>query len=94
MRRAVGSSWRPRTALRNQYFAQSSNQIGVASTNDFIHGPLHTALRKQLHDGLGVAGNETGFTFADLPEHPAVRYRDPALGPVDAAVDRGGQWPG
>src|SRR5437763_9138618 len=26
-----------RTALRNQYFAQSSNQIGVASTNDFIH---------------------------------------------------------
>jgi hypothetical protein len=77
-----------RTALRNQYFAQSSNQIGVTSTNDFIHGPLHTALRKQLHDGLKVAGNETGFTFADLPEHPAVRYRDPALGPVDAAVLR------
>ena len=35
-----------------------------------------------------MAGNETGFTFADLPEHPAIRYRDPALGPVDAAVLR------
>lgn len=74
--------------LRNKYFAQSSNQIGVASTNDFIHGPLHTALRKQLHDGLKTPGNETGFTFADLPEHPAIRYRDPALPPVDAAVLR------
>ncbi|HYY95539.1 MAG TPA: family 16 glycoside hydrolase, partial [Pyrinomonadaceae bacterium] len=74
--------------LRNKYFAQSSNQIGVASTNDFIHGPLHTALRKQLHDGLKTPGNETGFTFTDLPEHPAIRYRDPALPPVDAAVLR------
>jgi Domain of Unknown Function (DUF1080)/GMC oxidoreductase len=77
-----------KTDLRNKYFAQSSNQIGVASTNDFIHGPLHTALRKQLHDGLKTPGNETGFTFTDLPEHPAIRYRDPALPPVDAAVLR------
>ena len=46
-------------------------------TNDFIYGPLHTALRKQLHAGLKAAGNLTGFTFADLLDHPAVRYPDP-----------------
>src|SRR4051794_13811790 len=55
------------------YFASASRQIGVHETNDFIYGPLHTALRRQLHDGLNVAGNETGFTFADLLDHPAVR---------------------
>jgi len=79
-----------RDALRAKYFAQSSEQIGVKATNDFIYGPLHTALRKQLHAGLKTAGNETGFTFADLPEHPAVRYQDPVEGPVNAALLR--QW--
>jgi hypothetical protein len=86
------TAWPPaaRTALRNQYFAQSSEQIGVTATNDFIHGPLHTALRKQLRAGLKTAGNETGFTFADLLDHPSIRYHDPVLGPVDAALLR--QW--
>jgi hypothetical protein len=86
------AGWPPaaRSALRTKYFAQSSDQIGVTATNDFIHGPLHTALRKQLHAGLKTAGNETGFTLADLLEHPTVRYRDPALPPVDAALLR--EW--
>ena len=70
------------------YFAQASRQIGVKETNDFIYGPLHTALRKQLHAGLKTAGNETGFSFADLLEHPAVRYPDPGEPPIDAAVLR------
>lgn len=59
------------------YFADASRLIGVKETNDFIYGPLHTALRKQLHAGLNVATNSTGFTFADLLDHPAVRYSDP-----------------
>jgi len=63
--------------LRNQYFADASRHISVQETNDFIYGPLHTALRKQLHAGLKVAANATGFTFADLLDHPAVRYPDP-----------------
>lgn len=79
-----------RAALRQTYFAQSSKQIGVMITNDFIHGPLHTALRKQLRAGLLAAGNGTGYTFADLLEHPAVRYHDPTLGPVDDALLR--EW--
>jgi hypothetical protein len=77
-----------RDALRTQYFAESSRQIGVKETNDFIYGPLHIALRKQLHAGLKIAGNETGFTFADLLEHPAVRYPDPGEPPIDAALLR------
>lgn len=89
------AAWPPATrdALRpaapaEGYFAQASRQIGVKETNDFIYGPLHTALRKQLHAGLKTAGNGTGFTFADLLEHPAVRYPDPGEPPVDAALLR------
>ena len=66
-----------RNDLRTQYFAEASRHIGVKETNDFIYGPLHTALRKQLHAGLNVAANATGFTFTDLLDHPAVRYPDP-----------------
>src|SRR5262249_2151089 len=65
-----------------------SRQIGVKQTNDFIYGPLHTALRKQLHAGLKAPGNETGFVFADLLDHPALRYSDPGEPPVNAALLR------
>ena len=77
-----------RAELRARYFAEASREIGVKETNDFIYGPLHTALRKQLDDGLNIAGNETGFTFADLLDHPAVRYPDPGEPPLDAAILR------
>jgi choline dehydrogenase-like flavoprotein len=77
-----------RAELRARYFEAASRDIGVKETNDFIYGPLHTALRKQLRDGLKVAGNSTGFSFAQLPEHPAVRYHDPGEPPIDAAILR------
>lgn len=84
------TDWPPaaRNALRNEYFAAASRQIGVKETNDFIYGPLHIALRKQLHAGLKAQGNETGFTFADLLDHPAVRYPDPGEPPLTAAILR------
>jgi hypothetical protein len=81
-----------RDALRARYFAEASRQIGVKETNDFIYGPLHTALRKQLHAGLQVAGNGTGLAFADLLDHPAVRYPDPGEPPINAALLR--EWLG
>lgn len=81
-----------KSALRTQYFEAASRQIGVKETNDFIYGPLHIALRKQLHAGLSAAGNLTGFTFADLPKHPAVRYPEAGAPPVDASVLR--EWLG
>jgi hypothetical protein len=79
---------RPAAHPEAGYFAQASRQIGVKETNDFIYGPLHTALRKQLHAGLKSAGNLTGFTFADLLDHPAVRYPDPGEPPIDAKLLR------
>ena len=84
------TNWPPsvRTALRTQYFAEASRHIGVKETNDFIYGPLHTALRKQLDDGLNVPGNETGFTFAELLDHPAVRYPDPGEPALTAPILR------
>lgn len=77
-----------RNELRTKFFGEASRQIGVKETNDFIYGPLHVALRKQLHAGLKAPGNATGFTFADLLEHPAVRYLDPGDPAIDAAVLR------
>lgn len=54
------------TDLDNPYFRESGRQLGVTQTNDFIFGELHTALRKQLHDGLGsVAG---AIPLASLPD--------------------------
>jgi choline dehydrogenase-like flavoprotein len=70
------------------YFADASRLIGVKETNDFIYGPLHAALRKQLHAGLKVANNATGFTFAELLEHPALRYPDAVDPPISAGLLR------
>jgi len=77
-----------RAELRTRYFGEASRDIGVHETNDFIYGALHTALRKQLDDGLNTAGNATGFALAALPEHPAVRYLEPWETPPDAATLR------
>jgi choline dehydrogenase-like flavoprotein len=77
-----------RAEMRARYFNEASRQIGVKETNDFIYGPLHRALRKQLDDGLNVAGNETGFAFGDLLDHPAVRYPDPLDPTLDAKILR------
>ncbi|HEU5432420.1 MAG TPA: hypothetical protein VFU81_12200, partial [Thermomicrobiales bacterium] len=59
--------------LQNEYFPSASAEIGVSSTNDFIHGPLHQALRRQLLDGLRGAGAPPGLILNDLPNHPIIR---------------------
>ena len=57
------------------YFFQASDQIGVTDSNDFIYGRLHTALRRQLFDGLGSpTAAPHAIKLAGLPDHPAVRY--------------------
>lgn len=52
------TTWPPATVadLNGRYFDESSRQIGVDETNDFIFGELHNALRKQLFDNLGSVG--------------------------------------
>src|SRR5437867_214566 len=59
---------------RKGYFRQSSDQIGVTETNDFIFGDLQRAMRKQLLDGLSTVSD--AMDLASLPDHPAVEYRD------------------
>jgi len=65
----------PSAASSSPYFLQSGDQIGVTDSNDFIFGRLHTALRRQLFDGLGSAtAAPHAIKLALLPDHPAVRY--------------------
>lgn len=66
------------TDLQARYFAQAGDQLGVTSTNDFIYGELHTALRRRLYDGLIAASKpgkplENKVILNELPNHPAVR---------------------
>jgi choline dehydrogenase-like flavoprotein len=55
-------------ALDARYFGESSRQIGVDETNDFIFGELHTALRRRLFDGLGSV--PAAIPVAQLPPAP------------------------
>ncbi|HSP66691.1 MAG TPA: GMC oxidoreductase, partial [Bryobacteraceae bacterium] len=75
-------------ALQDPYFRQSSDQIGVTDSNDFIYGRLHTALRRQLFDGLASpAAAPHAVKLAALPDHPAVRYAGlEAVGDLAIAV--------
>jgi hypothetical protein len=59
--------------LNNRYFKESSEQIGVDETNDFIFGALQNALRQQLHDGIAAGKVTDGIDLAQLPDPPAVR---------------------
>jgi len=53
--------------LKNQYFDESAEQIGVDVTNDFIHGPLHEAMRQQLADGIAAGNIESAIPLSELP---------------------------
>src|SRR5262249_806807 len=57
---------------RKGYFRQSSDQIGVTDTNDFIFGDLHRSMRKQLMNGLTTVTD--AMDLASLPDHPAIDY--------------------
>lgn len=75
MLNAEFKNWPPATvaALQAEYFRQAGKHIGATDTNDFIYGRLHTALRRQLLEGL-AAGAPHAVSLASLPDHPAVRY--------------------
>jgi choline dehydrogenase-like flavoprotein len=62
------TSWPPEVVqdLDDPYFDESARQLGVTETNDFMFGELHTALRQQLHDGLGTVAN--AVPLASLPD--------------------------
>ncbi len=71
--------------LTSKYFPDASDEIGVTTTNDFIYGPLHEGLRRQLLDGLTAGGGPAGLILADLLDHPIVRaFRAKGMDPSDA----------
>src|SRR5215211_1829930 len=55
--------------LNARYFHESSEQIGVEETNDFIWGPLHNALRQQLFEGISAGTVTDAIPLAQLPLH-------------------------
>ncbi|MEA2238817.1 MAG: hypothetical protein QOC81_3541 [Thermoanaerobaculia bacterium] len=73
------STWPPQVVadLNALYFDESTKQIGVDDTNDFIFGELQNALRRQLFDNLGTVA--AAIPLADLPPSPLLRPgADPA----------------
>ena len=65
--------------LKGRYFKESSDQIGVDETNDFIYGRLHIGLRRQLFDALKAKGAAIGaVALGALPDHPVIEYSNPA----------------
>jgi hypothetical protein len=69
------------------YFRQSSEQIGVTATNDFIFGDLHHAMRSQLFDGLAAGSVTDAIDLGSLPDHPAVANSDTPVTLAGLAAD-------
>ena len=55
--------------LKARYFRESSMQIGVDETNDFIQGALHDTLRQRLFDGINAGAVTDAIPLAQLPLH-------------------------
>jgi choline dehydrogenase-like flavoprotein len=57
--------------LKARYFDESTRQIGVDETNDFIFGELQNALRRQIFDKIGAI---TGaIPLGSLPASPLLK---------------------
>ena len=55
--------------LKQRYFDQAASQIGTDSSNDFIHGPLHDALRQLLASGIKNNKVRHAIPLDQLPIH-------------------------
>ncbi len=53
--------------LKDQYFDEAAEQIGVDITNDFIHGPLHEAMRQRIADGIALGKIDHAIPLSQLP---------------------------
>ena len=70
------TTWPPATVndLKTRYFDESTRQIGVDETNDFIFGELHNALRRRLFDQLGTTNGP--IPLVELPPSPLLKPDD------------------
>ncbi len=53
----------------NGYFDSAADQIGTSTTNDFIFGPMHEAMRDQLKQGIDATAVSDAIPLAQLPIH-------------------------
>jgi hypothetical protein len=53
--------------LNTRYFAEARQQIGTNTTNDFISGKMHEAMRRQLFDGIQGNAVTDAIPLAQLP---------------------------
>jgi choline dehydrogenase-like flavoprotein len=51
------------------HFDQAADQIGTSRTNDFIFGPMHEAMRKQLKQGIDANAVSDAIPLPQLPSH-------------------------
>jgi hypothetical protein len=67
------TTWPAQTVadLKTRYFGESTRQIGVDETNDFIFGELHNALRQRLFDNLGTVA--AAIPLNELPPSPLLK---------------------
>ena len=67
------STWPATTVadLNARYFGESTRQIGVDETNDFIFGELHTALRQRLFDNIATVA--AAIPLNQLPPSPLIK---------------------
>lgn len=67
------ATWPPAAVadLKARYFDESTRQIGVDDTNDFIFGELHNALRARLFDKIGAVSG--AIQLKDLPPSPLLK---------------------
>ena len=67
------TTWPAQTVadLKTRYFGESTRQIGVDETNDFIFGELHNALRQRLFDNLGAV--PAAIPLNELPPSPLLK---------------------
>src|SRR5882724_9502 len=59
------------TDLNARYFGESSRQIHVDETNDFIFGELHNVLRQRLVENLGTVA--AAIPLNELPPSPLLK---------------------
>src|SRR5436190_10640596 len=51
------------------YFDVAADQIGTSTTNDFIFGPMHEAMRDQLMQGIDAGAVSDAIPLPVLPNH-------------------------
>jgi hypothetical protein len=83
------------------YLDQAARQLGTVTTNDFIHGSLHFALRDRLFAGLQylppnpnltLAGNRGTLMTANRPEEELKHELEAPLA-VQSSIERAGFFP-